>query len=94
MQFLALLALAGAFSGAAMEHAPPVDELVRDALSRSPALAAARARIAAAQALEISAAALPDPMVEAMFQNEFCTPASSRSIRKRRPSPLPGSCSS
>lgn len=69
MHFFALLALAGALAGPAMEQAPPVEELVREALFRSPALAAARARIAAAQAMERPAAALADPMVEAMLQN-------------------------
>jgi outer membrane protein TolC len=49
--------------------APPVDELVAEALARSPALAAARARLAAARELERPAETLPDPMVEAMVQN-------------------------
>jgi len=38
-------------------------------LAHSPALAARRAQIAAAQARETPAAALPDPMVEAALQN-------------------------
>lgn len=51
------------------EPAPPVEELVAEALARSPALAAARSRLAAARELERSAEALPDPIVEAMLQN-------------------------
>ena len=49
--------------------APPVDELVAAALTRSPALAALRARAAASRTRERPAAALPDPMVEAAFQD-------------------------
>jgi outer membrane protein TolC len=51
------------------EPAPPVEELVAEALARSPALAAARSRLAAARELELPAEALPDPMVEAMVQD-------------------------
>jgi cobalt-zinc-cadmium efflux system outer membrane protein len=51
------------------EPAPPVEELVAEALARSPSLAAARARLAAARELERPAEALPDPMVEAMLQD-------------------------
>ena len=49
--------------------APSVDALVAEALARSPALAAVRSRTAAAREMERPAAALPDPMVEAMVQN-------------------------
>jgi len=46
--------------------APPVSELVTEALARSPALAALRSGAAASRALEPAAGALPDPMIEAM----------------------------
>jgi len=49
--------------------APPVEDLVSLALERSPALAARRAALEAARQMEQPAAALPDPMVEAMLQN-------------------------
>jgi outer membrane protein TolC len=49
--------------------APAVDALVAEALARSPAIAALRAEAAARAAEEGAAAALPDPMVEAMLQN-------------------------
>lgn len=49
--------------------APPVEALVAEALARSPALAARRSDVAAREAEEGPAAALPDPMVEAMLQN-------------------------
>jgi outer membrane protein TolC len=48
---------------------PGVEQLVATALERSPALAALRAKVAAAREMERPAAALPDPMVEAMLQN-------------------------
>jgi outer membrane protein, heavy metal efflux system len=51
------------------QPAPSAEELVAEALARSPALAAARASLAAARELERPAGALPDPMVEAMLQN-------------------------
>jgi outer membrane protein, heavy metal efflux system len=50
--------------------APPVEELVAAALTRSPALAALRAQVAASRHRELpAAAALADPMVEATFQD-------------------------
>jgi outer membrane protein TolC len=42
---------------------------VAEALARSPALAAARSRLAGAHELETPAEALPDPMIEAMVQD-------------------------
>jgi outer membrane protein TolC len=69
MPILLALTLAAAFATSAGEPAPPVEVLVREALARSPALAAARAKTAGASALERPAAALPDPMVEAVLQN-------------------------
>ena len=49
--------------------APGVEEVVAMALDRSPALAARRARVAAARELEKPAAVFFDPMLEAMLQN-------------------------
>ncbi len=49
--------------------APSVDSLVAEALAKSPSLAAARSRLAAARDMEPPASALADPMVEAMVQN-------------------------
>lgn len=46
-----------------------IDSLVAEALARSPALAALRAREAAAVARVAPAGALPDPMVEVMLQD-------------------------
>lgn len=69
MPILLALTLAAAVATSAGEPAPPVEALVREALARSPALAAARAKTAGASALERPAAALPDPMVEAVLQN-------------------------
>jgi cobalt-zinc-cadmium efflux system outer membrane protein len=67
---LILLLLAAAPAPAEPQSAPPVEDLVARALERSPALAARRAAIASAREMEKPAAALPDPMVEAMIQNE------------------------
>jgi outer membrane protein TolC len=47
--------------------APPVEALVAEALERAPALAAARARAAAAREMAAPAGALPNPMVELML---------------------------
>ena len=49
--------------------APRVEELVTEALTRSPALAARRVEVEARAAEEGPAAALADPMLEAMLQN-------------------------
>jgi outer membrane protein TolC len=69
----ALLALALLSSAAAVpaagEPAPALDALVAEALAASPALAAARAELAARVAEQRAAGSLPDPMVEAMLQN-------------------------
>jgi outer membrane protein TolC len=67
--FALLLALLASAPVAAAPSAPSVDELVAIALARSPALAALRAQMTAAAAREAPAAALPDPMVEAAFQD-------------------------
>lgn len=47
--------------------APPVEELVAATLERSPSVAAARARLAAAREMIAPAGALPNPMVEIML---------------------------
>jgi outer membrane protein TolC len=49
--------------------APPVADLVTEALAQSPALAALRSGVEASRAMERPAAALPDLMVEAMIQD-------------------------
>lgn len=51
------------------EVAPPVDQLVAEALGRAPSIAALRARLAAAREMVAAAGALPDPMVEVMLQD-------------------------
>jgi cobalt-zinc-cadmium efflux system outer membrane protein len=77
--------------------APTVDALIAEALSRSPALAAARSRLAAARELEAPASALPDPMVEAMLQDAGfpnytigSEDMSMAGIEVRQPLPYPG----
>lgn len=50
-------------------EAPPVEELVTQALERSPSLSALEARLAAAREMVAPAGALPNPMAEAMLQN-------------------------
>ncbi len=49
--------------------APAVADLIAEALERSPALAAARASVAARREMESPAGALPDPMIETSLQN-------------------------
>ena len=49
--------------------AQTVDDLVAEALAKSPALAAARSRLTAAREMETPASALDNPMVEAMIQD-------------------------
>ncbi len=49
--------------------APTVDELVAAALDRAPTVAALRARLTAAREMVKPAGALPDPMVEIMWQD-------------------------
>jgi len=73
MTRLAILLVAVLSAGAAaadvVPPAPAVEELVAQALARSPALAAAHAQVAAAAAVVDSAAALPDPMLELSIDN-------------------------
>jgi outer membrane protein TolC len=51
------------------ELAPPVEQLVAEALSMAPSLAALRARLAAARAMVAPAGSLPDPTVELVLQD-------------------------
>src|SRR6266545_867451 len=100
--FIPLILLLAAASTPAVEGsepqgAPRVEDLVTRALERSPALAARRAAIAAAREMEKPAAALPDPMVEAMIQNEDfpdytlgTMPMSMAGVEVRQGLPYPG----
>lgn len=79
------------------DPAPPVEELVAEALARSPALGAARSRLAGARELERPAAALPDPTIEAMVQDadfpRFTIGEDQMSmagVEVRQPLPYPG----
>lgn len=49
--------------------APPLEELVTQALERSPSLTALEARLAAAREMVAPAGALPNPMAETVLQN-------------------------
>ena len=76
---------------------PSVDDLVAEALAKSPALAAARSRLTAAREMEAPASALADPMVEAMVQNaDFpnytigMEDMSMAGVEVRQPLPYPG----
>lgn len=103
LRFLVSLWLLAVPVGAAMEPhwgpvpAPPVEELVTEALARSPALTAAGARLAGARELERPAEALPDPMVEALVQDadfpRFTIGKEDMSmagVEVRQPLPYPG----
>jgi outer membrane protein TolC len=65
---LALLAV-DLCSGQALDLAPPVEELVAEALSSAPSIAALRARVAAARSMVAPAGALPDPTAEIVLQD-------------------------
>ncbi|HLE61179.1 MAG TPA: TolC family protein [Thermoanaerobaculaceae bacterium] len=54
-------------AGVTREVAPPVEQLVAEALGRAPSIAALRARLAAAREMVVPAGALPDPMAELML---------------------------
>lgn len=81
---LSALALAAALANPASAQAgakptsapvaPRLEALVAEALARSPAIAAARAEVAARREMESPAGALPDPMLEAMLQNAGLKP--------------------
>jgi cobalt-zinc-cadmium efflux system outer membrane protein len=62
-------AQATAAAASAAPAAPAVEALVQRALERAPSLAARRERIEAAQLAIRAADALPDPMVEVMYQS-------------------------
>ena len=65
-RFIWILLAAAVPAPAQTAPAPPVSELVAEALAKAPALAALRSGAAASRALEPAAGALPDPMIEAM----------------------------
>jgi cobalt-zinc-cadmium efflux system outer membrane protein len=92
--FLSFLLLGQALQS---QTAPPVETLVDLALERSPAIAAARAGREAARQMEKPTAALPDPMVEGMLQNEEFPdytvgklPMSMIGVEVSQPLPFPG----
>jgi outer membrane protein TolC len=97
-----LLLLAGLAAAAAAQNdpgaaAPALGELIAEALANAPALAAARSRTSAARELERPAAALPDPMLEALVQNaDFprytigTEDMSMAGLEVRQPLPYPG----
>jgi outer membrane protein TolC len=66
---LALLPVLAADGSDAVPPAPPVEQLVAQALERAPPIAAARERVAAAAAVVDAAAVLPDPMLEVSIDN-------------------------
>ena len=78
------------------EPVAELEELVSEALSRAPALAAKRAEIEARREMEAPAGALPDPMVEAELQNIGFEPTvgseemSMLGVRARQGLPYPG----
>ncbi|HMM35343.1 MAG TPA: TolC family protein [Thermoanaerobaculia bacterium] len=57
------------------EAAPTVEALVAEALERSPALAAARAAVAAARERIAPAGTLPDPMLRLSYENDGAAPS-------------------
>jgi outer membrane protein TolC len=77
-------------------EAPTLESLITEALERSPAIAAARADVAARREMESPAGALPDPMVEAMLQNLGFSPSvgeeemSMLGVQARQGLPYPG----
>lgn len=76
--------------------APELDRLVMEAVERSPAIAAARATVAAKREMESPAGALPDPMVETNWQNVGFEPTvgqedmSMVGVEARQALPYPG----
>ena len=63
--------------------APPVDTLVAEALEKSPALAAARAAVAAARERVAPAGALPDPMLRLSYENDGASPSLGEEVMTR-----------
>jgi outer membrane protein TolC len=55
--------------------APTVDDLVAEALGKSPALAVARASVAAARERVAPAGTLPDPMLRLSYENDGAAPS-------------------
>ncbi len=76
--------------------APQLADLVAEALARSPALAAARAEVAARREMESPAGELPDPQLETMLQNVSFKPTvgdedmSMFGVEARQSLPYPG----
>ncbi len=61
--------------------APPVEELVTEALEKSPAINAAKARFAASKELILPASALPDPMLEFTLEENVSSLSSPNFIK-------------
>ena len=86
-----------AFAASAALSAPPtVEELVAEALEKSPALAAARAEVSAARERIAPAGALPDPMLRLSYENDGASlslgeePMTRLSFMAEQPIPWPG----
>jgi len=83
-------------SDVAVAPATRLEALVAEALTRSPALAAARSELAARREMESPAGALPDPMLEAMLQNAGLEPTVGKEemsmvgVEARQALPYPG----
>ena len=60
---------------------PPVEELVAEALEKSPAISAARARFAGSKELILPASALPDPMLEFTLEENVSSLSSPNFIK-------------
>lgn len=61
--------------------APPIEELVAEALEKSPAISAARAIFAASKELILPASALPDPMLEFTLEENISSLSSPNFIK-------------
>lgn len=72
---LAVLLLLPLAASAAPPAPTGVDALVAEALERSPALAAARATVAAARERVAPAGTLPDPMLRLSYENDGASPS-------------------
>lgn len=66
---LLLVAMPYSASAGSQPPAPPAEELVTQALSQSPSIAALEARVRAAQEIIRPAGALPNPMLDVMLQD-------------------------
>ncbi|MBM4398700.1 MAG: TolC family protein, partial [Deltaproteobacteria bacterium] len=81
--------------GSGEGDAPPVEDLVREALARSPSVAAVRARVEAARQMVDPAGAPPDPMLEVMYRNvgapwDPMRPMTMGEVQYTQPLPWPG----